>query len=78
MNNEIFFSKSKYLNPTRNNRTQTKNTCPNPIRSIEIPERVLYPYTEIPKNPKYLIRTRTSTPTAMRSYQQQPPSSSIV
>ena len=34
----IFSSKFKYPNPTKN--------IPNPTRSVEIPERVLYFYTE--------------------------------
>ena len=47
MKNLNFFSKFNYSNPIRNNRTRTKK-YPNPTRSTEIPERVLYFYTEIP------------------------------
>ena len=58
MINLIFFSKSKYPNPIRNNRTRTKNTRTQP-ENTEIPERILYIYTEIP------IQTRTGTRTSI-------------
>ena len=45
----------KYLNPKWKN--------PNPTRNVNIPERVLYSYTEIPEYPKYPIQIRTGTRT---------------
>ena len=52
MNNLFsFYSKFKYLNPNIK--------YPNPIRSVEIPERFLYLYIETPENPTYPIQTKT-------------------
>ena len=58
----IFFSKSKYPNPIKNNRTRTKNTRTRP-------EVQKYPngfYTSIPKYPK--IRNTRSEPERVPEY----------
>ena len=63
----FFLLKSKYPNPIQNNRNQTKNIRTRP-EVQKLPERVLYPYIEIPKNPKYPIRSRTGIRTPTPTY----------